>query len=206
MYGEHTHPTQIVKGIKRVYKGIDIYVCSGKRKMPKCWHHIKANTVHDTILDELKKIIDSPILFDELTNVRESSLSINNCGLTNQIDDLVKQLKLKDNLLVKIEDDYERGDLTALLYTKHVEKITKEISAIKIRINKIKLTLSRSDVKTESPETLKRILKNSLDNWDIKPNQSKKIVIRSFLPKIEVDKRGTFYITKCLPVSITNLI
>ncbi|MFZ3102778.1 MAG: hypothetical protein WA113_11385, partial [Desulfitobacteriaceae bacterium] len=103
------------------------------------------------------------------------------------------------DLLGKIEDDYEKGDLSALLYTKHIEKTTNEIAIINVRVNKIRNDLSKSDIKLDPPEELKAKLKSFLDNWDSQPVKSKKTIIRSFLPRIEVDKQNKCYIAVSLP-------
>lgn len=202
MYGEHTTPTKTVKGIIRVYKGRDIYVCSGKKDIPKCWHHIKTETIHDCIFEELKNIVTDPHVFAALTQERESRLGVDSEGLAGQMSELNKQIQSKNELLAKIENDYEKGELSALLYTKHVEKITKEITALENRIKKIKADLSKSAIKIDSPIELQLILKNFLNNWGNYPDKSKKLIIRSFLPRVEVDKLGNFYIASALPDSI----
>jgi chromosome segregation ATPase len=116
--------------------------------------------------------------------------------------ELNKQIQSKNELLAKIENDYEKGELSALLYTKHVEKITKEITALENRIKKIKVDLSKSAIKIDSPIELQLILKDFLSNWGSYPNKSKKLIIRSFLPRVEVDKLGNFYVAPALPDSI----
>lgn len=205
MYGEHTRPRKIVKGITRLYEGNDIYVCSGKKKEQKCWHYIKAEIVHKRIFEELEKIVTNSHIFDELSIERESRLGTNSEDLMTQINDLSKQIGSKNDLLMKVESDYEKGDLSALLYTKHVEKITNETSAMENRIKKIKANLSKSNIKVESPEELRLMLKSFLSNWDDYPNKNKKLIIRSFLTRIEVDKLNNPYIATSLPVSIINL-
>ena len=185
MYGEHTSPTRVLKsGVKKVYEGSDKYSCCGRRKEPKCAHIISTRIIHDRIFEELKKIVTNPGIFEELAKERASNLGINTESLTTQITDLNKQIKSKSDFVVKIESDYEKGDLTALLYSKHVEKITKEKEAIEIRIRKIKSALSKADVKLESSEELRQVLETFLSNWDTYPNKSKKIIIRSFLPRM----------------------
>lgn len=202
MYGEHTTPTKTVKGIKRIYKSKDIYVCRGKKDTPKCFHSIKAETIHAQIFEELRKIVTNPQIFAELAKVRESKLGIDSEGLISQMNELSEQIRTKNILASKIEIDYEKGDLSALLYTKHVDKIAKEITAMENRIKKIKTDLSKSVIKVDSPEELKLILEKLLSGWDSYPNKSKKIIIRSFLPRVEVDKLGNFYIAPALPDSI----
>ena len=205
MYGEHTRPTRIVKsGIKKVYEGNDKYACSGRRKDPKCFHQIATKIIHDRIFEELKKIVTNPNMFAELSKQRGSRLGVNTESLSTQITELNKQVKLKNELMVRIENDYEKGDLSALLYTKHVDKIAKEIDALESRTKKIKVSLSKANLKIESPEELKLILKTFLDNWDSYSNKSKKIIIRSFLSRIEVDKQKSVYIAVSLPISLVN--
>ena len=205
MYGEHTRPTRILKsGIKKVYEGFDKYACCGRRNEPKCAHQIATIIIHDRIFEELKKIVSNPSIFVELSKERESNLEVNTESLTTQITDFKKQLKLKSDFIIKIEDDYEKGDLSALLYSKHVEKIGKEKEAIEIRMRKIKSALSKADIKVESSDELKQILKSFLNNWDAYPNKSKKIIIRSFLPRIEVDKQNNVYIAASLPICLVK--
>ena len=205
MYGDHTRPTQILKsGIKKVYKGSDTYSCNGRRKEPKCAHQVAAEFIHDRIFQELKKIVTNPSIFAELSKERESRLGVNTDGLTSQIAELNKQITRKTEFMGKIENDYEKGDLSALLYTKHVEKITKEIDALETRIRKLKIDLSKSNIKIESPDDLKFMLTNFLANWDSYPNKSKKIIIRSFLPRVEVDKLKNIYIAVSLPISLVD--
>ncbi|MDA8221778.1 MAG: recombinase family protein [Desulfitobacterium hafniense] len=202
MYGEHSHPTNIVNGIKKIYKGRDIYICIGRRNTPKCAHIIKTDIVHECIFEELQKIVTSHHVFAELAKERDSKFGIDSETLTNQMNDLIKQIRLKNELSVKIENDYEKGELSALLYTKHVEKISKEVSALENRIRKIQANLSKSDLKVDSPDELQLILKDFLSNWGSYPNKSKKIIIRAFLPRVEVDKQKNFYIARSLPDSI----
>jgi hypothetical protein len=199
MYGEHSSPTKVVKGIKKVYEGRDTYVCLGRKSIPKCWHFIKTEIVHACIFEELKKIVSDPRIFAELAKERESKLSVDSEDLEGQMSELSRQIKSKKELSVKIENDYEKGELSALLYTKHVEKITKEVTALENRIKKIKFDLSKSAVKLDSPVELQLILKDFLNNWDSHPNKAKKLIIRSFLPRVEVDKLENFYITPVLP-------
>ncbi|WP_088187585.1 recombinase family protein [Desulfosporosinus sp. FKA] len=201
MYGEHRRPSKTVKGVKRWYTEKDIYICSGKNKS-KCFHSINANKIHQFIINELKKIIDNPEIFKDLSNERESKIGGNNDALELQLDELYKQVKSKDNLLSKLESDYESGDLPALLYTKHVDKTSREKAALENRINQIKITLSKSDIKIESPEKLRALLDKVLKNWDRYPNKSKKIIIQSFLSRVEVDKQGEFYVARRLPYTI----
>ncbi len=206
MYGEHTHPTKVVKsGVKMIYSGSDIYVCNGKRKTPKCSHQIKASVIHEKIFNELRKIVSNPFVFSELAKERESRFGVNVESLNAQMAELNRQLKSKNQFLYRVEGDYEKGELSALLYTKHIEKTTKEITTIETRIKKIKGELSKANVKIESPADLKLILESFLDNWDSYPSKSKKIIIRSFLPRIEVDKQGDFYIATSLPISLVDL-
>jgi len=206
MYGEHTRPTKIVKnGTKKVYEGTDKYSCCGRRKEPKCAHIISAKAIHARIFDELKKIVTSPGVFERLSKERESNLGVNTESLTTQISDLNKQIKSKSDFISKIETDYEKGDLSALLYSKHVEKITKEQGAIEIRIRKVKTALSKADIKAESSDELRQILETFLNSWDTYPNRSKKIIIRAFLTRVEVDKLNNFYIAVSLPISLINL-
>src|SRR5665254_5645 len=143
--------------------------------------------------------------FEELSKERESNIGVNTESLTSQIIDLSKQVESKNNFIAKIEIDYEKGDLSALLYSKHVEKINKEKEAIEIRIRKIKIALSKANVRVESSDKLKQVLETFLNRWDTYPNKSKKIIIRSFLPRIEVDKLNNVYIAVSLPVSLVNL-
>jgi len=202
MYGEHTQPTGIVNGIKKVYRGRDIYICVGRKDKPKCTHSIQTSTVHEWIFKELEKIISSSHIFAELTKERESKFGIGSDALTNQRNELIKQVKSKNELSTKIENDYEKGELSALLYTKHVEKISKEVTALENRIKRIQSDLVKSDLKVDSPIELQLILKDFLNNWDSYPNKSKKIIIRAFLPRIEVDKQKNFYIARSLPDTI----
>ncbi|SPF51212.1 putative resolvase YokA [Candidatus Desulfosporosinus infrequens] len=202
MYGERSTPQRVIDGVRKLYKSRDIYICRGRKSIPKCWHHIGASVVHSTILDELGKIISDPQIFLELVNERESRLGVDTNGLSDQVDELNKQVKDKNILLVKIENDYEKGDLSALLYTKHVEKISKEIASIEGRIKKIKADLLKSAIKISPPMELQSILKTFLNNWNAYPNSDKKLIIRSFLPRVEVNKQGEFFIAITLPDSI----
>lgn len=208
MYGEHTYPARNLKnGTRKTYIGHDIYICAGrKKKNGDCSHQITAKIVHDVIFNELKKIVTNHHFFNELIKERSLKTGIDTDDLTNQMNELNNQIKAKNNLLEKVEKDYENGDLSALLYTKHVEKTEKEVKALENRIKKIKTDLSKSNLKVENPDELKHILKSFLDNWEDYPNKSKKIIIRSFLPRIEVDKPGNFYIAPTLPISVTNLL
>ena len=202
MYGEHSNPSKIVKGVKKIYKGRDIYVCRGRNSVPKCWHHIKTETVHVCVFEELKNIVSNQRIFAELVKVRESKLGVDSEGLSDQINELSRQIKVENELSEKIEIDYEKGDLSALLYTKHIEKITKEVTALENRIKKIKTDLSKSAVKIDSPIELQQILKEFINDWHVCPNKVRKLIIKSFLPRVEVDKLGNFYITRTLPDSI----
>lgn len=202
MYGDHTRPTKIVNGVKTVYEGRDIYVCNGRRTKPKCSHIVRADAIHTRVFQELKTIIANPYIFAEIAKERESKLGLDSNSLTDQMNDLNKQIKSKNELLEKVENDYEKGDLAALLYTKHVEKISKEVTALENRIKKIKADLSKSTIKIDSPSEIQLILKDLLSYWDSHTNKSKKMIIRSFLPRIEVDKLGNFYIARSLPDSI----
>ncbi len=38
MYGEHTRPRRVINGTVKLYKGIDVYVCGGRKKEAKCTH------------------------------------------------------------------------------------------------------------------------------------------------------------------------
>lgn len=206
MYGEHTHPRKTIKsGVQVLYNGNDIYVCVGKRKNPKCTHQIKASIIHERILEELKNIATNPFAISKLAKERESRIGINTDGLNVQLAELNKQLKLKGHFRSKIEGDYESGELSALLYTKHIEKTAKELSTIEARIKKTKAEISRSNIKIDAPEELKLILTSFLEKWNNYPNKSKKLIIRSFLPQIRVDKQETFYIARSLPVSLADL-
>lgn len=202
MYGEHTIPRRIVKGALKKYEGVDIYACSGRKKPVKCAHSLHAKIVHSQVFEALKELVTSPTVFDQLAKERESRLGINTDAITNQIEDLNSQIKSKNNLLTKLEDDYEKGDLSALLYTKHTEKATKEIEVMENRIKKLKIMLSKSNIKVASPEELKSILERFVCNWDQYPNNSRKIIIKSFFHRIEIDKQKNFYITPVLPVSL----
>lgn len=202
MYGEHTKPRRVINGTTKIYEGNDIYVCCGRKKDIKCSHQIRAQFIHDKVFKELKKIVSNSYVFNGLVKERESRLGTNTDSLKIEIDELNNQLKSKKDFLSKLELDYEKGDLTALLYTKHTNKTMNEITALETRIRKIKTELSKSNVKIESPDLLKLALKNFLKDWNNTPNESKKIIIRSFLPRIEVDKQSNIYIATSLPVSL----
>lgn len=204
MYGERPKPTGIVNGTKKVYVGIEKYICCNRRKEPKCQHRIATETIHNRVFEELKKIVTNQNVFEELSKERESRLGLDTESLSKQIDELNKQIKSKNNFMAKVESDYEKGDLSAILYTKHIEKISKEIEALETRIRKIKVSLSKTNIKMDSPEELKLMLQTFLENWDNYPNKSKKIIIRSFFPRIEVDKQNNLYIAVSLPISLVD--
>lgn len=201
MYGEEVKYRRKLKdGTERIYKRVDMYVCNGRRLKPKCTHRIAADIIHKAIFKELEKIITSPYVLKELAKERELKLGVNSDSLNDELKELNRLIKAKGDFQDKVEKDYETGELPALLYSKHIEKTTNEIKALESRIKKIKGELARSNTKLSSPDELNDILKRFLNNWDSYPNKSRKIIIRSFLPRIEVDKQNNLYITRSIPL------
>jgi DNA invertase Pin-like site-specific DNA recombinase/archaellum component FlaC len=208
MYGEINHPWKMSsKGEKLVYTRA-IYICRGRKNErirqggPKCTHQINQSIVHEKVFEELKKIVYDTSIFAELAKEREARHGGSAEHLEAQLENLNKQIKLKNEFLSRLENDYESGSITGLLYSKHVEKTSREISAMETRIKKLSSEISKSKVKINTPDEIKSIIQTFIENWDSYPNKSKKIIIRSFLPRIEVDKQKTFYIARSLPFSI----
>ncbi|MGE4274072.1 MAG: recombinase family protein [Desulfitobacterium sp.] len=209
MYGELGRPWKILATGEKVVYPREFYACIGRKKEElarnggaKCNHQITTSIVHEKVFEELKKIVYSPEIFAELAKERESRLGGSTDTLEAQVEELNRQIKLKNDFLSRLEADYESGSITGLLYTKHVEKISSEISAMETRIKKLKSEISKANIKLDSPEKLKSIIERFIENWDSYPNKSKKLIIRSFLPRIEVDKQKTFYIARALPFTV----
>ena len=203
MYGEIPQTSKLRSdGTRKKYRSSMIYVCKGRKYAEGCTHQVNGQKIHDMAFEELKKMIQNPSVINELAEERELQLGVNTVDLNKELDNLDKIIKTKRSFISKLETDYESGELTALLYTKHLEKANNEIDTIEKRKRKISEQLSKANIKIDPPEELAGILKKFIEGWDKYPNKSKKLIIDAFLPRIEIDKQGTFYISRSLPINL----
>lgn len=189
-------------GEKRIYRKRLVYVCNGRKalKLSCMMPQQNIEKVHTLIFDELKKIITSKRMVAELAKQRQAYVD-NNSGLfSDEIKTKEKLLKQKQAFLQKIEQDYINKDLSARLYSKHEEETLEEIANIKVVISRLSELKKRSEIRMDPAENILEYAREVISKWNEVPNKTKKAVISAFLPRIEIDRNGEYYITRQLPI------
>lgn len=204
MYAEcKTNSKRQKNGEMKYYKKVYYYSCSGRKKAtPKCYHYKRVENVHEWVLETLYELLHDKEQIKLLAEERQKQLGSGTAVLEADLKNTQKLLKTKLDFLKKLDKDYETGALSASLYSRHFEKVNNEINALEHKIAKTKSEISASKIEVDSPEEIMQVLKTVLDNWDSVPNRTKKIIIKSFLPRIEVDRENNFYVTPALPLTL----
>ena len=178
------------------------YVCNGKRQTPKCKFTVKGDMVHDEIFIELQNFVNNPVLFKSLVDFRTKGLVDNKRDYETQLKRLKRDTQNKENFLRKLELDYEKGDLSPSLYSKHFDKVTNELEALIYQRDSFKEILGKSSLSADPPQMIIKKLKRFLNDWDMYPDKTKKALIRAFLPRIEIDRELDFYFERELPLTL----
>lgn len=203
MYGEWVTISRLLKsGHRPTYSEYGIYVCIGRKKPEKCRHQQRIQYIHDKILEELKKLVQDKHIIESLAKERDLVYGKRVNEIERQIELAKKQLLDKEKFLVRLDEDYRKGELPAILYGKHYEETVRQKEAINNQIAEIKKRFSKSKVVIEDATKLTKKTKAALDKWDDLTAPQKKNIISSFFPRIEVDKSGNLYIMRVLPTSI----
>jgi len=179
-----------------------LYDCSGRRDPEvKCTHIKAGNKVHKTVLNELKKIVLSPETLRSVIAENDKSKSANAARIAQQIKDREKLLIQKERFLLKLDADYEREDspLIPEIYNRRYSETVTVINNLKNEIAKLKREVNGLNVKIESVGIVLGKLHHAINNWDKLNNKKKKVLIKSFFPRIEIARNGTMYFDRNVP-------
>lgn len=202
MYGEWITTRRLLKsGCRATYNEYGIYICVGRKSKDKCKHQQRITFIHDQVFEELKKLLNDREIIKQLQAERDKMHGTQSKDVENNIVNLKKLLSDKDKFLAKLENDYAKGDLPAVLYGKHYEETARQKDSLQAQIDDLKRKLSNK-VNLEDANVIVRETKNRLQNWDGLTTPQKKQIISAFFPRIEVDKSGNLYIMRVLPVSL----
>ncbi|MBU7006356.1 recombinase family protein [Phosphitispora fastidiosa] len=181
-----------------------IYDCSGRRNGSECTHLKPGNKIHKTVLEELKKIILNPKILMSIISESDKSKSTNLMRIAQQIKDREKLLSQKEKFLLRLDADYEREDSPLLpeIYNRRYSETMTVINNLKNEILKLKREATGLNVKVESIDFVLKNLQLAIDNWDKLNNKRKKVLIKSFFPRIEISRNGTMYFDKNVPTSL----
>jgi hypothetical protein len=199
MYGWTDKAKAKIDGKWKYYNEKPRYLCMGYRGPNKCHHKVKLEYVHDIIFAELQKLFQKDV-WDGLVKERNKALISDDLNLT--LKEREKALKDKESFLLKIDKDYAKGELSAVLYSRHFDLTTRSIKALKIEIDKLKNKLVQRKISASKTSSIKHKLRKLIKDWDSLSNLRKKEIITTFFPRIELSKTGEFYITRRLPFKL----
>jgi site-specific DNA recombinase len=195
MYGWNDRAKEKVKGEWKYYNFKPKYHCFGRKKPVRCYHTVRAEQIHEFILEELTKLVEKD-MWDGL--VKAHNKKGNMTGLKKVYAEKVKLLKAKKDFLVKLDYDYSKGELAPSLYSKHYDQTERQINSLELETAELKQKINRQPANVNPNEIRKRI-KHMLKVWDTLPNLPKKKLIAKVFPRIEISKTGEWFITRQLP-------
>ena len=194
MYGE----SQICKRGEKIYNEKYIYRCNGRRAESNCVHSAPIHEIHSLIYKELLDLFNDKELLNKLIEQRNKGLVIDTQKILNEIKEYQRKIKQLNNYIVKLDRDYATGDLLAKLYSQQYEQSLNQITAHEEMI-KDRKKLLESAIKTDNTGDIIEKVKLELSEWDSLPNTRKKLIIKKFLPRIELSRSGELYIIRNLP-------
>jgi len=204
MYGEwvvvHKH---LVSGRRKNYNDYGIYNCIGRKHIPKCQHQERIDHIHEAVFSELWELVTNPVTKDMLIKERSQKVLNNTDNYKIFIAQKEQDIKKKEKFLLKCKTDYKQGELAAVLYSEFYEDTTKEIDILKKEIEQLKNKVRKSTIKIEDPESIFYKLQEYLTTWSELPNKTKKLIIASFLTKVEVTRNGRLYYNTILPLTLS---
>lgn len=195
MYGERETIAKVLKsGEKRIYKKQGVYVCTGRKKEVKCNNRQKMDFIHNTIYEILVDLFESEYWLQGLQKDRNKYLKQNEARLDNIIHQLKQVIKEKELFINKLENDYKKGDLGAILFDKLYNEASKELKTLKSELKKTSTKKSIPINSLDDLDIIKNKLSKYLESWEQLPSIKKKIIVSAFLPNIEIDKEKHFKI------------
>ncbi len=183
--------------------GYILYDCCGRRnKAIKCTHIKSGQVIHRAAMEALKKIVLHPDLLFELSKERNEGQAVRHVQLTEQIKEKEGLIVQKEKFLVKLDIDYEKGDLVSELYNRRYSETNNIIKHLKTEIVKLKKEIKSFEIKTEPVEKIREKLEYCLAQWEALDNKKRKAIFKTFLLRFEISRDNTCYITYNLPNSM----
>lgn len=202
MHGEWVTISRLLKsGCRPTYNEYGIYICHGRKKPEKCRHQQRINFIHERVLGELKDTLNDKAHVKTLEAEREKAYGRQGLEIKQRIEIFKKQLTEKEKFLNRLENDYAKGELPAVLYGKHYEETNRQMEAIQQNVAELKGKL-KGTVKTQDAKSVVKKAKTAISRWDRLATPEKKRIISAFFPVIKVDKSGNLYIMRVMPVSL----